>query len=220
MPWAASRSSVFTENSQAGERYPRTAVPHPSRIALVLTSSSSSSARERPVGERCVYPWAPTSCPAATMSRTRSGCISATRPGTKNVAGSPRRSSRRRSGRPKARSLRDGDGRPIDGQIIRLPRVWLGAAARLLHRGHGPPRHGDVELELIARVEDHGIDLPPAVGRSERAGRPARGIDDAPLWLELGDADDECRADFVRAPLDLAGRPDGPVVVLRHLDLV
>ena len=38
----------------------------------------------------------------------------------------------------------------------------------------------------------HGIDLPPAVGRPERAGRPTRGIDDAPLRLELGDADDEC----------------------------
>src|SRR5215813_14962878 len=93
-PCPASRPSVCGLKSQDGERYPVIWLPNERSTARPLVSSASSSSRESRDGEVCVYPWCASSWPAFTMASTRPGCRSATRPGTKNVARTPRRSSR------------------------------------------------------------------------------------------------------------------------------
>ena len=230
-------------------------MPNPSRIALVLTSSSSSSARERPVGERCVYPWAPTSWPGGDdvahpvgvhlgdtagheeRRRQATAVEQAKQLGHADVGAvrAHREQPRLRRGVRVARQPhllgieveREGDGaagarRPGHGATAAAARPMTRSSSSHGYGSISPfvsfteatdqPVHGAVELELIVRVEDHGIDLPPVVGRprTSRADRP-RGIDDAPLRLRAGRCTTmNVALDFVRIPLDLAGRPTRP----------
>src|SRR5436190_13854955 len=125
---------------------------------------------------------------------------------------------RRRSGRPKARSLRDGYRWALDRQVLDTPGIRL-VAAPLLHRGVRPAARVSVH-ELIARIIDRGARFPALVVRPVGALAAAGRVHDAALRLHLGDDDHEGRAVLVRVPLDRPGGRLRAVDGRIHLNLV